>query len=130
MTEPVPVSGEDQPDPRGSALARVLVATSFGVIVDGPELTSAVRKLLIAADAADRTAGIRRVTEDYGRVLKWAAWDDGYEAARTGQQPHNPHRQSSGSCPACCRAYGDPGVTCHPTAAAGWVCNRTVEAGS
>jgi hypothetical protein len=29
--------------------------------------------------------------------LQWAAWDDGYEAARSGQQRHNPYRIEDGS---------------------------------
>jgi hypothetical protein len=48
--------------------------------------------ILAAIDSADRAAGIRRVTGEFTRQLQWAAWDDGYEAARTGQQRHNPHR--------------------------------------
>jgi hypothetical protein len=73
----------DQPDPR----LAVLGIHGFRRAVE----------LLSELDSADRAAGIRRVTGEFTRQLQWAAWDDGYEAARNGQQKHNPHRPKNGS---------------------------------
>ena len=57
---------EDQPDPRAAVL--------LGWCVDKPhQVTAALR----AIDAADRSAGIRRVTEDTAaaeRVRQWCAF--------------------------------------------------------
>lgn len=95
MTEPVPVSGEDQPDPRFKAIQH-LWASGEQCVEHG--WTEPIRDyecpgcIIAAIDAADRAAGIRRVTEQFARHQMWGAWDDGYEAARNGQQKRNPHR--------------------------------------
>src|SRR5690349_9435265 len=104
MTEPVPVSGEDQPDPRADALARMISSEHrtwdwYDVGHQGDRefwLRTAVEDLAIV-DTVDRAAGIRRVSREFTRQLQWAAWDDGYEAAVTGRQRHNPYRIEAGS---------------------------------
>lgn len=92
----VPVSGEDQPAQQeyGHVCQRDVMEdwgrAYPGIVQDRHE--DRARILLMRADAADRAAGIRRVTEQFTRQQMWAAWDDGYEAARNGQQKRNPHR--------------------------------------
>jgi hypothetical protein len=82
MTVPVPVSGEDQPDPRVNVAALALFK-AYGPMIatDHPvrwhrALAVAV-EIIAALGSADRAAGIRRVTEDTAaadRVRAWCAY--------------------------------------------------------